>query len=115
MAKIDTIDEIKTELKATNVKEHQYTGIYEIKLNDDFTIPESAFNVKGKIMFINSPNNPNGKSFQNSTIMKLCEHFHGIVVVDEAYADFSDFTSLSLLKTIKNLIVCRTFSKTFSV
>ncbi len=89
--------------------------INEIKLNDDFTVPDSAFNVKGKLMFINSPNNPNGKSFQNSIITKLCESFSGIVVVDEAYADFSDFTCLSLLKTIKNLIVCRTFSKTFSV
>jgi len=87
--------------------------IIEIKLNPDFSIPD--FNSKGKLLFINSPNNPNGKSFENSVISKICSQFPGIVVVDEAYADFSDYTCLSLLKTVNNLIVCRTFSKAFSV
>ncbi|MFX1401262.1 MAG: histidinol-phosphate transaminase [Promethearchaeota archaeon] len=87
--------------------------IIEIKLNPDFSIPD--FNSKGKLLFINSPNNPNGKSFDNSVISKICSQFPGIVVVDEAYADFSDYTCLSLLKTVNNLIVCRTFSETFSV
>lgn len=89
--------------------------VNEIKLNDDFGIPESTFNTKGKLLFINSPNNPNGKSFENSVISKICENFNGIVVVDEAYADFSTHTCLSLLKSFNNLIVCRTFSQTFSV
>ncbi|MFX1316662.1 MAG: histidinol-phosphate transaminase [Promethearchaeota archaeon] len=89
--------------------------INEIKLNDDFSIPESAYSTKGKLMFINSPNNPNGKSFGNATILKLCGNFPGIVVVDEAYAEFSDQTCLPLLKKVKNLIVNRSFSKSFSL
>ena len=89
--------------------------INEIKLNDDFSIPDSAYNQKGKLMFINSPNDPNGKSFDNNTILRICSQFPGIVVVDEAYADFSETTCLSLLKDVKNLIVCRSFSKTFSM
>ncbi len=89
--------------------------INEIKLNDDFSIPESIYDQKGKLMFINSPNDPNGKSFDNDAILKICYNFPGIVVVDEAYADFSDFTCLPLLKDVKNLIVCRSFSKTFSM
>jgi histidinol-phosphate aminotransferase len=89
--------------------------IIEIQLNDDFSIPDAAFNVKGKLMFINSPNNPNGKSFDSKIILKLCKSFPGVVVVDEAYADFSDQTSLSLLKKLKNLIVIRSFSKSFSL
>lgn len=89
--------------------------ITELQLNDDFTIPDSAYQVKGKLMFINSPNNPNGKSFGNATILKLCGNFPGLVVVDEAYADFSDQTSLSLLRKVKNLIVIRSFSKSFSL
>ncbi len=89
--------------------------ISEIQLNDDFSIPDSAFNAKGKLMFICSPNNPNGKSIGNATILKLCGSFPGIVVVDEAYADFSTQTSLPLLKKVKNLIVNRSFSKTFSM
>ncbi len=89
--------------------------ITEIQLNDDFSIPDSAFNAKGKLMFINSPNNPNGKSFGNATILKLCGSFPGVVVVDEAYGDFSTQTSLPLLKKVKNLIVNRSFSKSFSI
>lgn len=87
----------------------------ELKLNDDFTIPSIAFSAKGKLMFVNSPNNPNGKSIGNATILKLCSSFPGVVVVDEAYADFSEQTALSLLKKVKNLIIIRTFSKSFSL
>jgi histidinol-phosphate aminotransferase len=89
--------------------------INEVKLSEDFSIPKSIFDQKGKLLFINSPNDPNGKSFDNDTILKICYTFPGIVVVDEAYADFSDFTCLSLLKDVKNLIVCRSFSITFSL
>lgn len=87
----------------------------ELKLTDDFSFPEEAYNIKGKLMFINSPNNPNGKSFGNASILKICSNFPGIVVVDEAYADFSEQTCLSLLKKVKNLIVMRSFSKGFSL
>jgi len=89
--------------------------INEIKLNDDFSIPESIYDREGKLLLINSPNDPNGKSFDNDTILKICHNFPGIVVVDEAYADFSDNTCLPLLKDVKNLIVYRSFSKTFSL
>jgi histidinol-phosphate aminotransferase len=89
--------------------------ISELQLNDDFTIPDNAFSAKGKLMIINSPNDPNGKSFGNATILKLCGSFPGIVIVDESYADFSTQTCLSLLKKAKNLIVYRSFSKSFSL
>ena len=89
--------------------------IKEIKLNEDFSIPESVYDQKGKLLFINSPNDPNGKSIDNEMILKICYNFPGIVVVDEAYADFSDSTCLPLLKDVKNLIICRSFSKTFSL
>jgi len=89
--------------------------INEINLKENFSLPDSAYNAKGKLMFINSPNNPNGKSYGNAAILKICSSFPGIVVVDEAYAEFSDQTCLPLLKKVKNLIVIRTFSKFFSL
>lgn len=89
--------------------------INEIQLNEDFSIPDTVYSAKGKLMFINSPNNPNGKSFGNATILKICGSFPGIVVVDETYADFSTQTCLPLLKKAKNLIVYRSFSKSFSL
>ncbi len=89
--------------------------INEIQLNEDFSIPDTVYSAKGKLMFINSPNDPNGKSFGNATILKICGSFPGIVVVDETYADFSTQTCLPLLKKAKNLIVYRSFSKSFSL
>ena len=89
--------------------------ITEVKLNEDFSLPSTAFNQKGKLLFLNSPNNPNGRSFNNADIKKLCDSFQGIVVVDEAYAEFSETTCLPLLKHTKNLIVTRSFSKGFSL
>ncbi len=87
----------------------------EIKLNEDFSIPRFAFDVQGKLLIINSPNNPNGKSYSNELIETFCENFSGIVLVDEAYADFSNTTALSILPDFENLIVIRTFSKSFSL
>ena len=89
--------------------------IVEIKLDEDFSIPKSALSVQGKLMIINSPNDPNGKSYDNPTILEICTNFPGIVVVDEGYADFSTHTCLSLLKKFNNLIVTRNFSKGFSL
>ncbi|MGV9173069.1 MAG: histidinol-phosphate transaminase [Promethearchaeia archaeon] len=89
--------------------------INQIDLNDDFSMPEEVFSAKGKLLFICSPNNPNGASFKNEDILKICENFPGIVVVDEAYADFSETTALPLLRKVQNLIVSRTFSKSFSL
>jgi histidinol-phosphate aminotransferase len=89
--------------------------INEVKLNEDFSIPEEIYDMKGKLMFINSPNDPNGKSYNNDQILKICQHFPGIVVVDEGYADFSEKTCVSLLKNNKNLIVVRSLTRAFSL
>ncbi len=87
----------------------------EVKLTEDFSIPDEAYSLKGKLMFVNSPNNPNGKAFSKNTISKLCSSYPGIVAVDEAYGDFCEISALPLLKEFKNLIVVRTFSKSFSL
>lgn len=90
----------------------------EIPLAGDFSIPEDAmtkFPEKAKLLFLCSPNNPNGKSTDNDSITAMCKKFPGIVVVDEAYADFAPTSALSLLKRQKNLIVVRTFSKSYSM
>jgi histidinol-phosphate aminotransferase len=89
--------------------------INEVKLDQDFSIPDEIYSVKGKLLFINSPNDPNGKSFENFVLEKICETFPGIVIIDENYADFSEYTALPLLKQFQNLIVIRSFSKTFSL
>jgi histidinol-phosphate aminotransferase len=84
-----------------------------IELTDRFEIPEGIDQVKGKMMIICSPNNPSGMSVPNSIIESICKKFPGLVVVDEAYEDFSSTTAISLISKYKNLAVMRTFSKGF--
>ena len=65
-----------------------------------------------KLIFICSPNNPTGNCISIESISKITEDFRGIVLIDEAYIDFSDKPSaLNLLKKYPNLIVMQTFSK----
>ena len=72
----------------------------------------SAIDENTKAMFICSPNNPTGNSLCRKEIESLLKKFDGLIVVDEAYIDFS--SSESLLKDLEqypNLIVLQTFSK----
>ncbi|TYA58963.1 histidinol-phosphate transaminase [Formosa maritima] len=69
-----------------------------------------------KILFLCSPNNPTGNSFKQSAIEELLSKFQGIVVLDEAYIDFSDQESwLSRLEEFPNLIITQTFSKAYGL
>jgi len=65
-----------------------------------------------KMIFICSPNNPTGNEMDGREILKLIEQFDGIVILDEAYNDFSERPSmLASLSDYSNLIVLQTFSK----
>lgn len=69
-----------------------------------------------KIIFICSPNNPSGNKVDRDDILYLLKKFRGIVVVDEAYIDFSDEPSFTTeLKNFKNLVVMQTFSKAWGL
>ncbi len=69
-----------------------------------------------RLIFVCSPNNPTGNTVALSEIETLCKQFQGLVVVDEAYIDFSEKPStLKLLKTCPNLIVIQTLSKAWGL
>jgi histidinol-phosphate aminotransferase len=70
---------------------------------------------KADILYIDSPNNPTGFQFKKEEITELIKKFDGIVIVDEAYGEFSDYSVVNLTKKFDNLIVVRTFSKTFGL
>ena len=87
-----------------------------VPLNDDFSLNADALlaaaDENTKVMWICSPNNPTGNAFALGEIEALCSRFRGIVVVDEAYIDFSTRGSmLSCLDSLPNLIVMQTLSK----
>lgn len=73
-------------------------------------------NKNTKLLFLCSPNNPTANSFEASKIEKLLTNFNGIIVIDEAYIDFSEDESwLSRLSDFPNLIVTQTLSKAYGM
>lgn len=69
-----------------------------------------------KMIFLCSPNNPTGNSFSEESVMTLLEHFNGLIVIDEAYIDFSEKESwLQKLEQYPNLIITQTLSKAYGL
>jgi histidinol-phosphate aminotransferase len=88
-------------------------------LNADFTLNVEeliSFSKGAKFLFLCSPNNPTGNTFSKQNIIKICQEFEGLVIVDEAYIDFSEEeSSICLIKDFNNLLVCQTFSKAYGM
>lgn len=92
----------------------------KVQLRPDFSMDTEAMlaatDSKTRLMFICSPNNPTGNSFPVEQIEDILERFGGVVVLDEAYIDFSVRPSLaSLVKSYPNLIVLQTLSKAWGM
>ncbi len=67
------------------------------------------------VVFLTSPNNPTGLVEPAGRVRQLLDLAPGLVVVDEAYAQFADWTALDLISEDRPLVVTRTFSKTWSM
>ena len=70
---------------------------------------------RADLMILCSPNNPTGCVIGDTDLIRLARSFTGILVVDEAYHEFSRHTVVPLLQELPNLIVLRTFSKAMSM
>jgi histidinol-phosphate aminotransferase len=70
---------------------------------------------KAKILYLDSPNNPTGFQFTKNELEQLIREFEGLVIIDEAYVEFADYSVLELAKKVDNLIVLRTLSKSFGL
>lgn len=92
----------------------------EVLLSPDFEIrvEETLREVSkdSKIIFLCSPNNPSGNSFSSEKIKAILDGFHGLVVIDEAYIDFSNEQSWTeKIHLYPNLIVTQTLSKAYGM
>ncbi len=67
------------------------------------------------ITFLCSPNNPTGMAEDTSAVRSVLEGVPGLLVVDEAYGQFADWSAVSLVDDVSPLVVTRTFSKTWSM
>lgn len=82
----------------------------------DWAAMESRTDERTKIVFLCTPNNPTGKAIPIGQIEDLCRRFSGLVVVDEAYIDFTDGVSAAaLLGRYSNVAVLQTLSKSWGM
>ena len=99
-------------INAVENREVLLTKDFEPNVTEILKVADS----NSKLLFICSPNNPTGNAFQKKEIKELLESFNGLVVVDEAYIDFSNDESwVSELKQYPNLIVTQTLSKAYGL
>jgi histidinol-phosphate aminotransferase len=87
-----------------------------IALTDDYDADVDAFLGSGAaIIYLCSPNNPTGTALSRQTIEQIVAGARGVVILDEAYAEFADRNCLGLLSRPGRLIITRTMSKAFGL
>ena len=91
-------------------------AVRSVPLDADFNLDTEALlaacDERTKVIFLCSPNNPSGNALPKAQLLDIVERFQGVVVVDEAYADFSDKGSLAAEACGReNLVVLQTLSK----
>jgi histidinol-phosphate aminotransferase len=89
-----------------------------LDLHPDFSLPTDTLieaATAETLLFIPSPNNPTGNQFPRDEIVRLLEEGAALVVVDEAYAEFADYSLVQEAQEHERLVVLRTFSKAFGM
>ncbi|MGC4021729.1 MAG: histidinol-phosphate transaminase [Cyclobacteriaceae bacterium] len=103
---------VSANINNVKIREVALTSAFDIELDD----VQEAINSKTKLIFLCSPNNPSGNLLSFDKIIGLLNTFKGIVVIDEAYIDFSSSPSfMSQLSIYKNLVVLQTLSKAWGL
>ncbi len=93
-------------------KEVLLTAEFQPNVNEILEVTDA----NSKLLFLCSPNNPTGNSFSEENVEILLKSFNGLVVIDEAYIDFSSQKSWLLrLKEFPNLIITQTLSKAYGM
>ncbi|MFB5624426.1 MAG: histidinol-phosphate transaminase [Nitrosopumilus sp.] len=89
-----------------------------IPFSDDMKLDITDFLKQSKnadILYLDSPNNPTGFQFSKNQLQKLIKSFNGLVIIDEAYGEFGEYSISDMVKTQSNLIVVQTLSKSFGL
>jgi len=75
----------------------------------------SKFSGKTRLLYICSPNNPTSTQYKQEDVETLAKAFPGIVILDEAYGEFADYSFVPRIREFPNMIILRTFSKAFGL
>lgn len=104
--------DVLADLNAIENREVLLTNNFEPNVDEIL----NAVSENTKIIFLCSPNNPTGNSFSDESVLKIIKNFDGLVVIDEAYVDFSSKESwLSELNEFPNLVITQTLSKAYGL
>jgi len=90
----------------------------KIPFTDNMTLDLEKFlsnTKKADILYLDSPNNPTGFQFARNQLEQLINEFEGLVIIDEAYVEFADYSVVDLTTKKDNLLVLRTLSKAFGL
>jgi histidinol-phosphate aminotransferase len=93
----------------------QGAKVVSIDFPDDYSLPSGLFGCDARLVFIANPNSPSGTSFPAVELRALAQSIRGVLVIDEAYADFARESALDLVRTEPNVVVLRTLSKSYSL
>ena len=103
---------VSAEINNVEIKTIKLTAAFDI----DFNALSEAWDDHTKLIFLCSPNNPSGNLLDPEKIKAVLDQFEGIVIVDEAYIDFTNYPGfVPLLKTYPNLVVLQTLSKAWGL
>jgi histidinol-phosphate aminotransferase len=92
-----------------------------VPLGPDFGLPRRSERASGvwepraAVTFVTTPNAPSGRGYSRRELDELCREISGVVVLDEAYADFARENALDLALEHPHVVVVRTFSKAYSL
>lgn len=89
--------------------------IVRVPFPDDFSLPPQLATVDAKLTFLCHPNAPSGTLPSLAQVEDLAQRVRGILVIDEAYIDFADESALLLVHKYPQVVILRTFSKSFSL
>jgi histidinol-phosphate aminotransferase len=95
--------------------EIQGARVRTFALTENYTLKDFPQRYAGKLFFLTNPNAPLGFLFPRPFVEEMAERVAGVLVIDEAYVDFTDEHSLDLVKKYENVVVTRTFSKSYSL
>jgi len=103
---------VAADIAAVKVKEVELDEFFQL----DLRAINKAITPKTKLIFCCSPNNPTGNLLDWNDICELCEDFKGVVVLDEAYVEFSSRKSMAeMIERYPNLLILRTLSKAWGL
>ncbi len=86
-----------------------------VEFDEDYSLTQDIVQKDAKLTFIANPNSPSGTFIPKTELRRLAGRVSGVLVIDEAYVDFADENALDLARECPNVIVLRTFSKSFSL